>query len=91
VVENAMPRISFFYGIAIRIYYSEHPPPHFHAIYGDDVGQIEIADGRLIKGRLPRRVLALVEEWRKLHVEELMQDWLLAQDRKPLQEIDPLP
>jgi hypothetical protein len=32
-----MPRISFFYGIVIRMYWNErdHPVPHFHAEYGD--------------------------------------------------------
>ena len=85
-----MPSISYFYGIAIRIYYSEHPPAHFHALYGEHVGQIEIATGKLIQGKLPRRVLALVREWRKLHMEELMEDWDLAQGHKPLKTIEPL-
>lgn len=30
---DAMPTISFFYGIAIRMYFRDHAPPHFHAIY----------------------------------------------------------
>lgn len=55
-----MPNISYFYGITIRIYFSEHPPPHFHALYGEHIGQIDIATGKLIEGSLPRRVLALV-------------------------------
>lgn len=29
-----MPEISRFYGIVIQIYYADHPPPHFHALYG---------------------------------------------------------
>ena len=28
-----MPRVSEFYGIAIYPYYSDHNPPHFHAVY----------------------------------------------------------
>ena len=51
-----MPRISYFYGISIRIYYDEHPPPHFHALYSEDVGRIEIQSGKLIGGKLPRRL-----------------------------------
>jgi len=31
-----MPEISRFFGILIRMYYDEHNPPHFHAIYGGD-------------------------------------------------------
>jgi hypothetical protein len=37
-----MPRISAFYGIVITIYFSDHPPPHFHARYADHVAEIAI-------------------------------------------------
>ncbi len=30
-----MPEISRFLGIAIAIFYDDHPPPHFHARYGE--------------------------------------------------------
>jgi hypothetical protein len=81
-----MPNISYFYGITIRIYFSEHPPPHFHALYGEHVAQID----KVISGELPRRALALVRKWRKLHVEELVKDWQLAQAHKRLTPIEPL-
>ena len=29
-----MPTISNFYGILIQMYWKDHQPPHFHAIYG---------------------------------------------------------
>jgi hypothetical protein len=29
-----MPTLSEFFGILIRMYWDDHPPPHFHAIYG---------------------------------------------------------
>jgi Domain of unknown function (DUF4160) len=85
-----MPNISYFYGIFIRIYFREHPPPHFHALYGEYVAQIDIATGKVIEGELPRRALALVRRWRKLHIEELMEDWQLAQERKRPKKIEPL-
>ena len=28
-----MPEISRFFGIAIRMYFDDHNPPHIHAIY----------------------------------------------------------
>jgi hypothetical protein len=28
-----MPVASIFFGIVIRMYHDEHPPPHFHASY----------------------------------------------------------
>jgi hypothetical protein len=30
-----MPTISSFYGILIRMFYNDHEPPHFHALYGE--------------------------------------------------------
>ncbi len=28
-----MPEVSRFFGISIRMYFDDHDPPHFHAIY----------------------------------------------------------
>ena len=30
-----MPRLSEFYGIVIYMYFADHNPPHFHAIYAE--------------------------------------------------------
>ena len=30
-----MPELSRFFGIVIRMFYSDHEPAHFHAIYGE--------------------------------------------------------
>ncbi|MBI5607183.1 MAG: DUF4160 domain-containing protein [Deltaproteobacteria bacterium] len=84
-----MPRISFFLGIAIYMYYKEHTPPHFHAEYGDFEVTIEIESG-IVSGRFPRRALNIVLEWSMLHKEELLKDWDLASMKLPLNQIDPL-
>jgi phosphomannomutase len=42
-VEEQVPEISRFFGIIIAMYYSEHNPPHFHARYGSDKVEIDIA------------------------------------------------
>jgi len=72
------------------MYYNDHNPPHFHAKYGDCEAVIAIESGEVIDGRLPPRVLGLVQEWREHHKRELAEDWSLAQDRKPLKKIEPL-
>lgn len=68
-----MPLISRFFGIAIYMYYDDHAPPHFHAIYGDEEGLIDIRQCNLISGRLSPRVLGLVIEWASYHKEELLE------------------
>jgi hypothetical protein len=80
-----VPEISRFLGIVIAMYYNDHAPPHFHAKYGT----FEITV-RIVEGRFPRRALNLVLEWYNLHQSELLEDWNLARDRKPLRRIDPL-
>ena len=85
-----MPRIAEFYGIVIGMYYDDHGVPHFHAAYGEDEASIGIDSATLLGGELPARALRLVLEWARLHREELIEDWSLARDRKPLRRIDPL-
>ena len=46
-VNRSMPEVSRFYGIIIRFYYREHPPEHFHAIYGEHEALVEIGTGRI--------------------------------------------
>lgn len=85
-----MPEISRFLGIVIAMYYNDHSPPHFHARYGDSEIRVNIEDGEIISGEFPRRAQRLVLEWLELHRSELLEDWSLAQDRKPLKKIEPL-
>lgn len=72
------------------LYYNDHPPPHFHAKYGDDEATILIDTGQVLDGRLSNRTLRLVEEWRALHASDLVQNWELARARYPLNRIAPL-
>ncbi len=85
-----MPRLSYFYGIAVYIYYRDHAPPHFHAIYGEHEAVFEIATGLILAGRLPPRARGLVVDWIATYRNELQQDWELAVASQPLLPIPPL-
>ena len=85
-----MPEVSRFFGIVIAVYYKEHNPPHFHAKYGGMTGAFSIHDLRLMEGQLPQRVISLVLEWSFKHRDELLADWELAMNRRPLRRIPPL-
>jgi hypothetical protein len=37
-----MPTIAYFYGIAIKMYFNEHPPPHFTAAYSGHEANVSI-------------------------------------------------
>ena len=68
-----MPEVSRFYGIVIQIYYGDHPPPHFHALYAGQVAKIEIGTLQVIDGSIPKRALALVLDWTSIHQQELLE------------------
>jgi hypothetical protein len=92
VIDNhRMPRLSAFYGIVIYMYRPDHPPPHFHAQYGEHIAQIQLGSLEILNGNLPPRALRLVREWAEQHAAELEHDWQLAQALEPLVAIDPLP
>jgi hypothetical protein len=85
-----MPEISRFYGIVIRMYFDEHPPPHFHAEYGEDEVLININTLAVISGKLPSRALGLVVEWASLYQAELNLLWERARNMESLGKIEPL-
>ena len=85
-----MPTISTFYGVAIRMYWADHAPPHFHAQYGAEEAVFEIQTLRMTRGSLPRRALALTLEWAALHRQELLEDWQLCAMRQMPKIIPPL-
>lgn len=72
-----MPVLSRFYGIVIRMYFqkAEHNPPHFHAIYGEHMAAIDIHNGAVLEGELPKKALEMVLEWNEIHKQELLKIW----------------
>lgn len=70
-----MPEIARFFGILIKMFFREHNPPHFHALYGEYVGEFDIQDLTMIQGDLPPRAVSLVREWAELHQKELLEMW----------------
>ncbi|MEX8548539.1 MAG: DUF4160 domain-containing protein [Mucilaginibacter sp.] len=85
-----MPEISRFFGIIIRMYFGDHNPPHFHAIYQEDVAEYDINTLTILVGSLPPRAHAMVLEWASLHRDELMENWKLATAMKEIHKIEPL-
>ena len=70
-----MPEITRFYGIIIKLFFGDHPPAHFHAVYGEYVGLFNIDTFEMIEGDLPNRAKKLVVEWANINKNELKQMW----------------
>jgi hypothetical protein len=88
-----VPELSRFFGIVIRMFAevgAEHHVPHFHAYYQEQVGIFSVDPVDMIAGSLPRRQRRLVEAWAELHQNELMADWNILQEGKPMRPIEPL-
>ena len=85
-----MPTISTFYGILIRMFFNDHPPPHFHARYGEFEATVEIGTLEVLEGQLPRRALNLVREWAMMHRGELLEDWRFCRENTVPTKIEPL-
>jgi len=86
-----MPTISTFYGILIQMFWKDHAPPHFHALYAEEEALFDIRTLEIIEGRLPRRALVLVLEWAQEHRAELLEDWELCAHNRSPKKIPPLP
>ncbi len=85
-----MPELCRFYGIIVRMFYADHPPPHFHAVYQGEQVEVSIDALEIIAGQMRRRALALVLEWAALHRDELRRAWDLASRNQEPAKIDPL-
>jgi hypothetical protein len=85
-----VPEISRFFGIIVRMYYDDHPPPHIHAEYSGKKAKLDF-QGNVLRGDLgSRTALRLLRDWIDQHEAELHHDWELARQGQPLERIAPL-
>ena len=85
-----MPTISVFYGIVIQMFWRDHAPPHFHALYAEYEALIDLRNFSVIRGSLPGRAMALVLEWADHHRDELLENWNLCRRMQTPKAIEPL-
>ena len=85
-----MPELSRFYGISIRMYFDDHNPPHFHAIYAGNEVEIGIDPLTIARGRFPQRELGRVLKWATLRRAELLENWERLRTDQPPLTIEPL-
>ena len=85
-----MPEVSRFFGIVIRIYFDDHNPPHFHAIYAGNEARIGIDPIVALEGSLPNRAAAMVVEWAALPQRALMRNRHRLRNDQHIERIEPL-
>lgn len=82
-----MPIVSVFFGITIRMYFGDHPPPHIHAAYQGQAALISIETGKVLRGSLRSRALRLVQEWIMIHRSRILGNWERCEALEPLERI----
>ena len=86
----AMPVVSTFFGIVIRMYYLEHGVPHFHAEHQGQQATFTF-DGEVLAGSIrSRTAIRLIRDWALAHNEQLEANWNKARAGQPLDGIAPL-
>jgi hypothetical protein len=73
--------------IAIRMYFVDHPPPHFFTAYSGHEANVSIETGDVIEGHLPANAARLVKLWALAHRGELEDNWRRARAGTPLAKI----
>jgi hypothetical protein len=81
-----MPIIARFYGIVIKLFFTDHNPPHFHAVYGEYNAVFDIQTLEMTEGDFPSRAKKLVVEWAEPHQAELKRMW----DSQDFHQLPPL-
>jgi hypothetical protein len=85
-----MPTICAFRGIIIRMYYDDHSPPHFHALYQGREAKVAIDTGEVLDGELTPRAARLVLAWAEVRRSELQENWERALRHASLAKLSPL-
>ena len=85
-----MPYVSMFFGIIIRMFFSEHNPPRFHAEYQGTEGIFNF-EGTMLQGNIKSAIaLRLIKEWSVLRKRELEENWKNISEKVGINKIEPL-
>jgi len=85
-----MPEVSRFFGIVIKMFFSDHAPPHFHAYYQNYSATFSIKTGKKLKGSFPKTQETFITAWALLRKEALLKNWNSVTDGMNPNKIDPL-
>jgi hypothetical protein len=84
---HSMPILSVFFGIIVRMWHDDHPPPHIHVEYQGFEALVNIMTGEVSRGDLPTKARSLVREWCLKHQAELITNWEHGQRFEPMERI----
>ncbi|MBE9160168.1 DUF4160 domain-containing protein [Nodosilinea sp. LEGE 06152] len=59
----------------IKVFFGDHPPPYFHAIYGEYNALVSIESLEIIEGDLLGRAQKMVIDWAEMYQQDLLRMW----------------
>ena len=71
-----MPPIHMLGAIKILMYFNDHAPPHFHAVYNEFEALISINTLEILRGHLPKNQRKTVINWASGNQAFLMAKWI---------------
>ena len=69
------------------MWHDNHPQPHIHVEHQGFEVLVQIDTGRILKGKLPKKVASIISEWCETHQSELQENWNRAQRFETLERI----
>ena len=78
-----MPIIKRIKGIAIRMFYGDHPPPHIHGANNENNGYFDIDNQEMLEGDLSSKDQKIIKKWCKNN-KNILKDMWNSQDIKKI-------
>jgi hypothetical protein len=70
-----MPQVKRFSGFKLLMFFQDENPPHVHIKGPDFAAKMRIADGGLIAGDAPNKVLRQARQWLEENRADLLELW----------------
>ncbi len=70
-----MPTFYIVDGVKIELFFDDHNPPHFHAVFAEYDALIEISTSKILKGDLPKNKQKLILKWAYKNKQTLIAIW----------------
>ena len=83
-----MPTVAIVEGVKIQFYANDHPPPHFHAEFGEYRAVFLIASLEIIRGSLPEAKRRAVVQWASSRKDAMTATFVRAISKQRLERLD---
>ena len=80
--------VSEFYGMTVLMSLDPvDPRPHIEVLHEGKISKFDLSTGRFYAGELVQDGQEIVREWFQKYRRQLLRNWELLQDNKPIQPI----